>query len=120
LVVADKTEFVETADIVVVGIAGVVAAEIDMVVVDTSCDHYYSLVVDCIDMDAFYHSEIVHFDDDIGFDIADIDFVVPDVAVPFARRLEPWAYRHLFRLAYAILVSWISLAFVIVALVQVE
>ena len=56
LVVADKTEFVETADIVVVGIAGVVAAEIDMVVVDTSCDHYYSLVVDCIDMDAFYHS----------------------------------------------------------------
>ena len=58
LVVADKTEFVETADIVVVGIAGVVAAEIDMVVVDTSCDHCYSLVVGCIDMDAFYHSVI--------------------------------------------------------------
>ena len=58
LVVAGKTEFVETADIVVAGIAGVVAAEIDMVVVDTSCDHYYSLVVGCIDMDAFYHSVI--------------------------------------------------------------
>ena len=58
LVVADKTEFVETADIVVVGTVGVVAAEIDMVVVDTSCDHYYLLVVDCIDMDAFYHSVI--------------------------------------------------------------
>ena len=58
LFVADKTEFVETADIVVVGIDGVVAAEIDMVVVDTSFDHCYSLVVGCIDMDAFYHSVI--------------------------------------------------------------
>ena len=58
LVVADKTEFVETADIVVVGTVGVVAAEIDMVVVDTSCDHYCSLVVGYIDMDAFYHSVI--------------------------------------------------------------
>ena len=58
LVVADKTEFVETADMVAVDIAGVVAAEIDIAAVDTSCGHYYSLVVDCIDMDAFYHSVI--------------------------------------------------------------
>ena len=76
LVVADRTEFVETVDIVVVGIAGLVAADIDIAAVDTSFDHYHSLVVDCIDMDAFYHSEIGHFDYDIGFDIVDIDFVV--------------------------------------------
>ena len=50
LVVADKTEFVGTADIV--------AAEIDIAAVDTSCGHYYSLVVGCIDKDAFYHSVI--------------------------------------------------------------
>ena len=56
LVVADKTEFVETADIVAVDIAGVVAAEIDIAAVDTSCGHYYSLVVRCIDKDAFCHS----------------------------------------------------------------
>ena len=58
LVVADKTEFVETADMIAVDIAGVIAAEIDIAAVDTSCGHYYSLVVGCIDKDAFYHSVI--------------------------------------------------------------
>ena len=58
LVVVDKTEFVETADMIAVDIAGVVAAEIDIAAVDTSCGHYYSLVVGCIDKDAFYHSVI--------------------------------------------------------------
>ena len=55
LIVADKTEFVETGDIVGAGIVEAVAG-IDIVVVDTLFGH--SLVVDYIDMNAFYHSVI--------------------------------------------------------------
>ena len=58
LVVADKTEFVGIVDIVAAGTAVVAAAGIDIAAVDTSCDHCYSLVVGCIDMDSFYHSVI--------------------------------------------------------------
>ena len=57
LFVADKTEFVETGDTVGAGTVEAVAG-IDIVVVDTLFGHCHSLVVDYIDMNAFYRSVI--------------------------------------------------------------